>query len=140
MAEAGLGEPVFESNLFFTVRFPLVPGSAHERTSLAVKSGAKSGTKSGTKSQQMAQRASILQLCETPQSLVKLMASFDRSDRTKFRQSVIDPLIEAGWIARTVPDRARSRFQQYVTTPAGRKQLNRYSQEWHTHSTLNCQL
>jgi ATP-dependent DNA helicase RecG len=127
MAEAGLREPAFESNLFFTVRFPLVPGSAHERASLEVKSGAKSGTKSGTKSQQMTQQASILQLCETPQSLVKLMASFDRSDRTKFRQSVIDPLIEAGWIARTVPDRPRSRFQQYVATPAGREQLAKFS-------------
>jgi ATP-dependent DNA helicase RecG len=51
------------------------------------------------------------------------MASMRRSDRTKFRQSVVEPLLEAGWLARTVPDRPRSRFQKYVTTPAGREFL-----------------
>ncbi|MGH9844317.1 MAG: Fic family protein, partial [Blastocatellia bacterium] len=58
-----------------------------------------------------------------PQPLTELMAYLRRSDRTKFRQSVVEPLLEAGWLARTVPDRPRSRFQQYVTTPAGREFL-----------------
>ncbi len=125
IAEAGLPKPEFESNFFFTVRFPLLSDSPQNDAAKEVKSGAKSGTKSGAKSGPATQQASVLQFCRTPQPLTELMALFGRSDRTKFRRNVIEPLLEAGWLARTVPDRPRSRFQQYVITPAGRKQLAR---------------
>jgi predicted transcriptional regulator len=42
------------------------------------------------------------------------------SDRTKFKHQVLNPLIEAGFIEMTVPDKPRSSKQRYRTTPAGR--------------------
>jgi ATP-dependent DNA helicase RecG len=133
VAEAGLPAPEFESGLFFTVRFPLAPplseGVQQSGAAAGAKSGAKSGTKSGAKSDAKSppdrQQLEVLELCRTPQPLTAMMALLRRSDRTKFRQSVIEPLIAAGWLARTVPDRPRSRFQQYVTTAEGRRWLAR---------------
>ena len=126
IAEAGLPAPEFESNVFFTVRFPM---SAQPSVAKSAKSGTKSGTKLGTQSGARSapgeQQASALEFCRTPQSLTELMVHLCRSDGVKLRQSVIEPLLEAGWLTRTVPDRPRSRFQQYVTTPAGRRQLAR---------------
>lgn len=43
-----------------------------------------------------------------------------RTNRTKFRNQVLRPLLEAGWIEMTVPDKPRSRNQRYRTTAAGR--------------------
>jgi DNA-binding PadR family transcriptional regulator len=47
------------------------------------------------------------------------MALAGRTNRTKFRDQVLKPLIEAGFIEMTVPDKPRSSKQRYRTTPAG---------------------
>ena len=57
----------------------------------------------------------------TRPNYVELMAHFGRTNRTKFRDQVVRPLILLGLLALTVPDKPNSRFQQYVTTPAGRQ-------------------
>ena len=49
-----------------------------------------------------------------------LMAMAGRTNRTKFRDQVLRPLLEAGWIEMTVPDKPTSRKQRYRTTAAGR--------------------
>ncbi|MYB99846.1 MAG: transcriptional regulator, partial [Gemmatimonadetes bacterium] len=51
------------------------------------------------------------------------MAVAGRKDRTKFRNQVLKPLLEAGWIEMTIPDRPTSRNQRYRTTGAGREVL-----------------
>ena len=51
------------------------------------------------------------------------MALTGRSDRSKFRNQVIKPLIEAGWIEMTIPDKPTSRNQRYVITDKGRTLL-----------------
>ena len=42
-----------------------------------------------------------------------------RSDHTKFRDQVLRPLLDAGLLEMTIPDKPRSSRQQYRTTAAG---------------------
>lgn len=52
-----------------------------------------------------------------------MMKIVGRSDRTKFRDSLVRPLIEAGLLELTIPDKPRSRLQRYRVTEAGRAAL-----------------
>ena len=40
-------------------------------------------------------------------------------DREHFRKAYIEVLLAAGWLARTIPGKPRSRFQKYLTTDKG---------------------
>jgi hypothetical protein len=40
-------------------------------------------------------------------------------DRVHFLKSYLQPLLEQGWLERTIPDKPRSRMQRYKTTEAG---------------------
>jgi len=51
------------------------------------------------------------------------MAVMGRTNRSKFRNQVLRPLLTAGWIEMTVPDKPTSRNQRYRTTAAGRDVL-----------------
>ena len=44
------------------------------------------------------------------------MVAFDRSNRTKFGDQVLNPLIDAGVIEMTIPDKPRSSKQEYRLT------------------------
>ena len=55
--------------------------------------------------------------------LTEVMALWKQADRTKLWQRVLEPLIAAGWLARMVHDKRRSRFQHYVTTSARKSEL-----------------
>jgi hypothetical protein len=46
-----------------------------------------------------------------------------RTDRTKFRDQIVRPLLEAGLLEMTIPDKPRSSRQRYRTTPAGARFL-----------------
>jgi len=46
-----------------------------------------------------------------------------RTNRTKFRDQVVAPLLEAGLLEMTIPDKPRSSKQQYRITEAGRSAL-----------------
>jgi len=52
-------------------------------------------------------------------TLLELMAISGRSDRTKFRQQVINPLLVDGLIEMTIPDKPRSSLQKYRLTGKG---------------------
>jgi ATP-dependent DNA helicase RecG len=52
------------------------------------------------------------------------MAPSGRTDRTKFRDQVVTPLLGAGLLELTVPDKPRSPRQQYRTTAAGREYVD----------------
>ncbi len=89
--------------------------------------GAKSGPSRdqvGTKSGLSQNEAILLKLCATPKPIAELMAALDWKHRTKFRNQFITPLIKQGLLAMTVPDKPNSRLQQYVTTEAGKVQLD----------------
>ncbi len=54
-------------------------------------------------------------------SLLDLMTITGRSDRTKFRDQVLNPLIRAGFVEMTIPNKPRSSKQKYRLTEKGRK-------------------
>ncbi len=68
----------------------------------------------------------ILHKCREDSMLVELMAITGRSDRTKFRHQVLNPLQEAGLVEMTIPDKPRSSKQRYRLTEKGREWLDSY--------------
>lgn len=58
--------------------------------------------------------------CTTPCSALELMVQEGRTDRTKFKKSVLDILISDGIIEYTIPDKPRSRLQKYRLTEKGK--------------------
>jgi ATP-dependent DNA helicase RecG len=46
-----------------------------------------------------------------------------RTDRTKFRNQVLNPMLEAGWLEMTIPDKPTSSKQKYRLTEKGRLML-----------------
>ena len=77
----------------------------------------------GTKSAPSRHQVDILRKSLAAQPITELMAVVGRKDRTKFRNQVLRPLLNAGWIAMTIPDKPTSRMQRYRTTIAGREVL-----------------
>lgn len=77
------------------------------------------GTKSGLSEVQV----HILEISMVPKSIQELMAPAGRTNRTKFRDQVLAPLLDAGLLEMTSPDKPRSSRQQYRTTAAGRAAL-----------------
>jgi len=56
-------------------------------------------------------------------TLLELMDISGRSDRTKFRQQVLNPLLVDGLIEMTIPDKPRSSLQKYRLTEKGHTRL-----------------
>ncbi|MBW2020997.1 MAG: putative DNA binding domain-containing protein [Deltaproteobacteria bacterium] len=65
----------------------------------------------------------ILYKCREDTALLDLMAITGRSDRTKFRHQVLNPLLEAGLIEMTIPNKPRSSKQKYRVTDKGEKYI-----------------
>jgi len=67
------------------------------------------------------QVAAILKAATTPSSVVELQRAAGLKDRVHFLREYLQPLLEKGWIERTIPDKPRSRNQRYRTTEPGRQ-------------------
>lgn len=65
----------------------------------------------------------ILEKCREETILFELMKIAQRSDRTKFRHHVLNPLLTEGLIEMTVPNKPTSRLQKYRLTKTGRELL-----------------
>jgi predicted HTH transcriptional regulator len=77
------------------------------------------GTKSGPSRDQVV----LLRKCQTESAIADLMALAGRSNRTKFRDQVLKPLLDGGFIEMTIPDKPTSRLQKYRLTDKGRDWL-----------------
>lgn len=71
----------------------------------------------------------ILHKCREASPISELMMIAERSDRTKFRKQVLNPLIEAGLIEMTIPDKPRSSKQKYRLTGKGEAFLQKESHQ-----------
>lgn len=63
--------------------------------------------------------------CAIPCSALELMRKEGRTDRTKFKKSVLDILLSDGILEYTIPDKPRSRLQKYRLTEKGRAVLRK---------------
>jgi len=77
----------------------------------------------GTKLALSRHQVEILHKCSENSMLVDIMAITGRSDRTKFRHQVLNPLLDAELIEMTIPDKPRSSKQKYRLTDAGKRLL-----------------
>jgi len=77
------------------------------------------GTKLGPSRDQVL----VLQQVIEGKAITTLMHSVRRTNRTKFRDQVLNPLIQEGLIEMTIPDKPRSSKQKYRLTEKGRKLL-----------------
>ena len=68
---------------------------------------------------------------------MEVIALLHFSNRTKFRNKYINPLISEGLLAMTVPDKPNSRFQKYYTTEK-RKSLLLLKSASNLNGNLNC--
>ena len=56
--------------------------------------------------------------------MLDLLAVTGRSDRTKFKKQVLNPLLDSGLLEMTIPDKPSGRSQKYRLTGEGQKALN----------------
>ncbi len=77
----------------------------------------------GTKLDLTKDQVETIQRCEPEKTASELMGQIGRNNRSKFRESVLKPLIHAELVEMTVPDKPRSRNQKYRLTQKGRNLL-----------------
>ena len=65
---------------------------------------------------EMDRNAKILKFCEQVRSLKEIMQFLGVKHRTHFLSQTLDPLIEKGYLKRTIPAKPKSRFQKYVAS------------------------
>jgi ATP-dependent DNA helicase RecG len=66
---------------------------------------------------------SILEACVKPQPIQDMMQMVKQSNRTRFRQNIIRPLLEEGLLAMRIPTKPSSPLQKYFTTEKGKTLL-----------------
>jgi ATP-dependent DNA helicase RecG len=69
----------------------------------------------------------ILHQAISPTSSLKLMTMFGRTDRSKFKKQVLNPMLELNLIELTIPDKPRSKNQKYRITQKGKTFLENES-------------
>jgi len=111
-----------ENRLWFVAELPMHKAFTVEAGDERPKTGPRQA-QVGTKSALSRHQVEILEKCREETGLVDLIAITGRSDRTKFRQQVLNPLLAQGLIEMTIPDKPRSSKQKYRLTAAGRAAL-----------------
>ena len=81
------------------------------------------GLGEGTKSGLSRDQVKFLHNCLNDSAIGDLMSAVGRANRTKFRDQVLKPLLGAGLVKMTIPDKPRSRNQKYRLTDEGREML-----------------
>lgn len=64
----------------------------------------------------------LIEFCKEPKTRVELQEFMEMKDRYHFRTRILKPLIEAGTIKLTIPDKPRSPHQKYYSG-------NKYNQQ-----------
>lgn len=115
----GLPEPKYEmmgSNLLTTLIRQPTQAIQHHDSTLLEPSWDQVGTKLGLSWDQV---KNVLSLCSEPVKLIIILERFGWKHRTKFRDKFINPLLKLELLSMTIPDKPRSKSQQYVITEKG---------------------
>jgi len=121
--KAGLPEPEFTMTDGFVVTLRRRPERAFE--AVGGKKEAPGRHQVGTKLALSGNQVEILNQCSVACSIVELMQLVGRSDRTKFRNQVLNPLLEEGLLLMTIPDKPTSSLQKYRVTERGNAILSK---------------
>lgn len=130
MRNNGSPAPQFKTDSdysFFAVHLPV--RKQHKGSKVKHTSGPNIGNKVvGTKlmhnadqfeTEQEWQQVEVLRQCGQESEITDLMALVQRTDRTKFRNQVLKPLLVAGLLEMTIPDKPTSSKQRYRVTEKG---------------------
>jgi predicted HTH transcriptional regulator len=115
--KAGLPEPEFALTDGFVTTVRRKPELAFE--AVGGQTEAPSRHQAGTKLALSGNQVEILRNCRKEKAIKELMELIGRSDRTKFRKQVLNPLLEDNLLEMTVPDKPSSSIQKYRLTPKG---------------------
>mgnify|MGYP000863233146 CR=1 FL=1 len=128
---AGLSAPEFKLTDGFVVTIRRKPGVALEKVTKASGQAAPAVSEDqvGTKLGLSRDQVGILRKCTEDQSISDLMAITGRTNRTKFRDQVLNPLIQGGLIEMTIPGKPTSSKQKYRLTQKGRALIAKLAQE-----------
>jgi ATP-dependent DNA helicase RecG len=129
--------PVFDTDddrTYFVARFPIHPGAPHRITKEEKPDPEETGTKLAPSWHQVGTKLEVepteifkvLNLCKDAPKLTELMEVFSWSDRTKFRNKYLNPLIKEGFIEMTIPDKPQSSLQRYRLTAKGKEWFAEY--------------
>ncbi len=77
------------------------------------------GVPVGTKLALSRHQVAVLRKCRIDSRLVELIVLTNRTDRTKFRRQVLNPLLEEGLVEMTCPKKPTSSKQMYRITDKG---------------------
>ena len=105
----GCPEPQFSANGFFTATFRPMREKAGPTEQVTVQDT----------EQVTAQVAAILKAAQEPRTREELQAALGIKHRMHFVHAYLEPLLAAGSLAMTIPNKPRSRNQRYRTTEAG---------------------
>jgi predicted HTH transcriptional regulator len=88
-----------------------------------IRSAAPSQQQVGTKSGLSREQVNTLAFFEAERALLELMTRSGRTNRTKYKQQILNPLLAAGLLEYTIPGKPTSRLQKYLPTEKGRRWL-----------------
>jgi len=127
MTANGSPPPEFETDddhSYFLVRLPVHDMADFDDTNITPKAESGPGRDQvGTKSGPSRDQVEILRMCLVKGEISDLMAAVERTNRTKFRDQVLKPLLADGMLEMTIPDKPTSSRQGYRTTEKGRNLL-----------------
>lgn len=83
----------------------------------------------GTKPGPSRDQVKVLRKCLIDSGITELMEIVERTNRTKFRDQVLKPLIEANLVEFTIPDKPQSSKQKYRLTSNGKALLESIEKE-----------
>ena len=108
---------------------PLIEVSASWVTTTFRRPVTESEEEAGDRSALSRHQVQILRNCLTEKAIGTLMASVSRKDRTKFRNQVLKPLLQGGWLEMTIPDKPTSSKQKYRLTDKGQQLLGELGED-----------
>lgn len=122
--KTGCPEPTFEANGFFTVTFrPRTPQVTPHVTPQVDQVPHKYRASTA---QVTAQVAALLKAAREPCTREALQAATKIKHRQHFLKAILKPVLLAGWIEMTIPDKPRSSKQKYRTTKLGLEMLRKH--------------